>query len=497
MKTWFIAIFFTLFLLGCSATEFDTNAEAYNFTSVLSDSGYDVDNYVAHLEKSLKNTTDMFSRGDIALMLGRLKNDPDMLFLAQDFYYREIEYTTDWKKKALLYETLASLKDSRYYFVRAADAWRKTGNNFRSKLNFDLGFGIEPDFDYEIGQVHENKFFSGNFSSIIIGSSGFILDSNDVLISQADRVSRDWLSYQIQSPYSTNTLNTFSESLTYPEDELLPDIGWHEGGRIIEMKASGLKHEVATGTILKKYQGKWYAPNENGIFMFEVPADKVMYPTTRFLRQDIAMVIDTHGINMIVEQAISSNASAVMGCCDHPGKIKAAEYIAKKGIKVICNTDRFLPRLMGQDLNILGSAPFEIKDKKLIFGNRPIEITKHEPVVVMDAYPETFGVMYYDAPARYFNQLDEAGIPLNTSFVRVDGFGQMSRVIEKAEKLDSSIIAVRIFSSDDYNAVKAWLEKDITNKAILFHSEAYPYGYKLAREFKSQTSFDDINPIIL
>ena len=67
----------------------------------------------------------------------------------------------------------------------------------------------------------------------------------------------------------------------------------------------------------------------------------------------------------------------------------------------------------------------------------------------------------------------------------------------KARLKNSNIIAIRLFSLGDYKGVKKWLEEDSRHKAILFHSEAYPYGYKLAREFQSQTSFDDINPILI
>ena len=38
--------------------------------------------------------------------------------------------------------------------------------------------------------------------------------------------------------------------------------------------------------------------------MFEVPLDKVLYPTTRFFSDDLAVIMDTHGVNMLVEQAI-------------------------------------------------------------------------------------------------------------------------------------------------------------------------------------------------
>jgi hypothetical protein len=53
-----------------------------------------------------------------------------------------------------------------------------------------------------------------------------------------------------------------------------------------------------------------------------------------------------------------------------------------------------------------------------------------------------------------------------------------------------------IFNSDDYGKVKDWLKEDESHKAVLFHSTAYPYGYKLINEFPQQTTFDDISPIL-
>ena len=77
------------------------------------------------------------------------------------------------------------------------------------------------------------------------------------------------------------------------------------------------------------------------------------------------------------------------------------------------------------------------------------------------------------------------------------GLDLISFSVDAAKKDKINIIAVRIYNSDDYDNVKGWLKKDLKNKAILFHSTSYPYGYKLFREFPVQTSFDDINPIFI
>ncbi len=107
-----------------------------------------------------------------------------------------------------------------------------------------------------------------------------------------------------------------------------------------------------------------------------------------------------------------------------------------------------------------------------------------------------YAIQYYDTPARYFKNLEKS-IKLNIEYVEITDFNQMNKIIDKAEKEKATVIAVRIFNSNDYNAAKQWLENDKNNKAILFHSISYPYGYKLLKEFPKQTTFDDINPEII
>jgi len=492
-----MVLFLLILIFGCAQTEFDVFAKQYDLSSVIVNSGFDKNEFITNLEAEMKAEEDFFAKGDLTLMVGRLKNDQDLIFLAQDFYYRRTELSNNWEEKAILFETIASLENSKYYYLRAADAWKKVGNKFRSKLAFKLAFNSKLNLEFDTSEIESYSFDKQPIDGIVIGNSQFELTKEDLIVSQTDRVSRDWLSYQLQNPFSTNLLTTFSERLTYSEEELLAEVGWHEGARILEIKNSGVQHKIATSTIVAKHEGKWYAPNEEGIFMFEVPEDKILYPTTRFFKEDLAMLIDTHGMNMIVDQALHYKATAVIACCDHPGKIKAAKYLSDKGLKVICNTDRFLPELMASNANVLGSAPFIISKEKLVFGNRPLKISLEESVIVMDTISEDYGMSYYDTPIRYFENLKSKGIKLNIIPVEVTGFNQMDKVIMEAKIQNSNIIAVRIFSLDDYNQVKPWLEQNPKHKAILFHSEAYPYGYKLAREFKSQTSFDDINPIII
>lgn len=496
MKKWMILAAFAILLAGCAKEPPDKYGRDYNFTYSITESGLSVDDVTARLEDSVKTSTDTFERAEYLMAISRLKKDNEIMAFAKDFYHKAAERVETKEEKALVYEAIASIEGGRYYLLRAAESWREAGDKNRMMIDFNLAIGRNNVWKFDIAEYKSEKKYSPDFSAVEIGRTAIELGKEDVIVSQADRVTRDIMSGELGNPFTGELLTVFSEQFNYTDKELLKSTGWHEGARIKEMKSIGLTHKVAAGTIVKELDGKWYAPNEEGVFMFEVPIDKILYPTTKFIRKDVAVVIDTHGVNMIVGQAIKDKATAVIACCDHPGKIKAAKYLSDKGVKVICNTDKYVPLLIGADSKVVGSAPFSMKGDRIVIGNRMITIEKNEPVVVEDTVTKIPGISYYDTPARYFSELEKKGVMLNTYIAEIDGFNQMEKVIRKAKEKKANIIAVRIFNSDDYNNVKAWLEQNPEHKAILFHSEPYPYGYKLSREFKSQTSFDDPNPVL-
>jgi hypothetical protein len=484
---------------ACIPTTIDPYAKYYDFELVVKASDINKEKLTLNLLNNFKESKDYYIKAENYLIAGRILNEVSLKDVASDYFDKYLETTTG-EEKALLYETQASLLGSKYFHARAAWKWKKLNNEFRYKLNKDLALGKEPNLTFQTIELPNNFIISNPNPKIIeIGNSNLTITEKDILVSQTDRVTRDWLSYQLQKPNSNILLSLFSEALSYPKEELMPEIGWHEGARIKEIKSiTGLEHKIATGTIIVKKDGKWYAPNENDIFMFEVPIDKVSYPTLRPFNDHIAMMVDTHGINTIVKQAIDNNASIVIGCCDNPEKIKAAKYLSDRGIKVICNTDKYVPLLLGSNSNVFGSAPYERKGNTIIIGNRPLKINIDEPIVTSDVNSDVYALWYYETSTFYFKELEKrSGIDLNLHIINLTDFNQMEKVIEKAESINSNIIGVRVFNKDDYENVKNWLEKDLNHKAILFHSEAYPYGYKLAREFNIQTSFDDINPVIL
>ncbi|MBW3022374.1 glycosyltransferase family 39 protein [Candidatus Woesearchaeota archaeon] len=445
-----------------------------DYSWVLDLAEIDEDFYVKELTKALAQEKDPFSRADIMLILGRLKNDPATVCSASDIFE---SMDLEGEEKAVVYETVASLgcvKNASSLYMHAADIWRSLGVQWRANLLSDLAEGKPVKVEYDVSEPVFN-FTAPEFEIVTFGSSRF--DVNALLVSQSERVSRDWLSAQIRNPYSEDLLTVFSERFTYDENELRTDIGWHEGGRIKDL---GIEPRIAVGTLAYKVGDEWYAPDENGVFRFKISKEKIHYPTTRFFRSNLAMMVDTHGINTLVEQAVRNNANYVVGCCDLPSKIQAALYLNSKGIKVICFTDRFLYLALGKDSDILGSPPISGS----VLGDRPLTINRDDVIVVMN------GTSYYDTPTRYFSALS-----MPNTYYQEYSTGEMQNIIDRAEELDSDFIALRVFDSSDYAPVKSWLQKDKQHKVMLFHSVSYPYGKLLFDEFPEQTTFDNPNPI--
>ena len=467
-----------------------------NFNYVLDSAGLDKDIIINELTSLQENVEDPISKGDISLIIGRL-SDNESIICESLQYYDDFKPSTP-EQEAMLFETVASLdcgRNVRGYLFGAADAWNNT-NNFRSNLMRELALGEEPNLVFEPSQPSSHNLdIPPSPSTITVGQSSFTLTKDNLILSQVDRVSRDWLSSQLNySPYSEELLTTFSERRTYSNQELVPSIGWHEGARIKELITSGAEHITAPGTLIANHKGKWYAPDDKGIFRFEVPIDKVLYPTTRFLAEDIAVVIDTHGINMLVEQAMRHDADVVIGCCDHPGKVAAAEYLAEQGKTVICFPDKYLSLLLGNTEDIFGSPPMREENNTFIIGDQPVTFSTQEKIVVSDVENITNVPSYYDTPSRYFRELEKQ-IPLDITYVTLDPDDRISKLIKKSDEIDSHIIGARIFNLQDYIDAKQWLQEP-DNRMILFHSMPYPYGYKLLQEFPLQTSFGDLNPTI-
>ncbi|RMD58093.1 hypothetical protein D6825_02020, partial [Candidatus Woesearchaeota archaeon] len=299
---------------------------------------------------------------------------------------------------------------------------------------------------------------------------------------------------QLASYWGPEILVSFSERLSYSPVDLREDVGWHEGGRVRDLLRINISHAPAVGTLAARMNGRWFAVDDKGVFRFEVPIDKVSYPTARFLRRDLAVLMDTHGVNMLVEQSLRNNVSLVVSDCDHPGKVYAAKYLSDRGVDVACFPDKYVFLALGHNLSLVGSPPLIVRNDSAVIGGRGVYLQAGDSVVVTNATDEKYALWYYQTPASYFDALMHS-LPLNATFVELNDFDQMGRVVREARKRGVDFIATRVFSRSDYDVLKGWLSENASRKAILFHSASYPYGQLLFREFVNQTSFDDPNPV--
>lgn len=476
----------------------DPFGQSHDFSYVLDAAGRDVPAFAAELSAMLQHDLSPFARADILLALGRITQNDTLICESLPSYDRALRETQDPEEQALLYETIASIdcgRNRRAFLAEAARRWRTANNTARARMDESLAVGRKINLKFDTSEIKPELRERLGVTQVTIGETALTLAPGDRVLAQADRVKRDWLGLQMNdSPFGEHILTTFSERLTYNETELNEEIGWHEGGRLQELVDAGINYTIAYGTLAARHNGAWYATDDQGVFRFEVPLDKIRYPTTRFLRDDIAVLFDTHGMNMMVEQAIRDNVTAVIACCDHPGKIKAADYLSSKGITSICFPDKYLPLALGHHIRAVGSPPIRTDNGTIVIGGSPITIGIKEKIVVMNATDEHYALWYYQTPALYFSTLRDAVPMLDLTYVQVTDFNQMHKVTAQAEKIRATVIAARVFNSDDYTKLKQWLLKDPKRKAVLFHSAPYPYGYTLLKELPGQVTFDDPNP---
>jgi hypothetical protein len=478
MKKVLLLLLLLIFLSSCTTNIIDEHA-TYNFTYITSI--YDI-----HL--GYTNLNSSFAKGDAILIESRINGQEPTKAIPH--YKQALKETENKEEQAILLETIASITGNKKYYKQSYKLWEELNNTFRSQIDYNLYKGNEITFSFKEYIIKDSYIAPPkDATTLSIGESYFFIEPDDILVSQVDRVNRDWLSSQLQEPSSSNILTIFSEGYD------VEGIGWHEGGRITQYKQiTNFTHKPVTGTIVAKINNTWYAPNEKGVFMFEVPNDKVQYPTTRYLSEDIALIIDTHGVNMLVEQAIKEKATVVVGCCDHPGKVKASLYLNEKGINVICNTDKFLPLALGKTDSTLGSPPFFDNGNKVRIGYQPITINLSEKIIVLNA-TNYYGLTYYNTPTLYFSELKrKTTLPLDLEYVYIDGYAQLDKLINKARETNAQVIAARVYNENDYLVLKEWVEEDKKNRLILFHSQSYPFGHKLYKEYSQQITFDDISP---
>jgi hypothetical protein len=484
--------------IGTLLRRADPVGQAHDFTYVLRAAGRDVSEFVTNLSALLTHNLSPYARADLLLILGRVTKNETMICDSLSEYDRALASTNDHEEQALLYETIAAIdcgRNKKDLFHKAAQHWRQLNNTARAVIDESIANGKKINLQFDTSDITPVLNPPAHVSQIIIGETGIVLLPGAKMLTQADRVKRDWLGLQLNdSLFGNQILATFSERLWYNASELREDIGWHEGGRIKELVSAGITPLVAYGTLAARLEDKWYALDDQGMFRFEVPLDKLRYPTTRFIRENLAVIMDTHGVNMLVEQSIRNKVDAVLSDCDHPDKVKAAAYLSMRGIPVACFPDKYVYLAMGHNASLLGSPSINRLGGQIVIGHNPVAIGMNETIVVVNSTSHPYALWYYQTPANYFSTLKQALPQLRLDYVQLNDFGQMSKVIVRAEQLNATLIAARVFNTDDYGWLKRWLLSSPSHRAILFHSTSYPYGYLLTKEFPAQTSFDDPNP---
>ena len=325
---------------------------------------------------------------------------------------------------------------------------------------------------------------AGGFHRIILGRSAIRVKPHARIKTQVDRVTRDWvLSFNVKNaPWA------------FARDEVAT---WHEGRRLGEIvDLTGAEVIPVWGTTARKFGERWFAPDADGIFRFELSEDKVNnYPTTIVIDERTAIINDTHGVSAIAWDAL--DADLVVACGDHPGKMQAAYYLAGRGVDVYTPTDRHMGMLIGARTKgvIVGSAPVKKSADGAVIGDQPIALEVDEPIVVSTTsgrYP----LQYYDTAYRYFRALEAyASRPLKVTPVEVTEYRKAEIVVDAARRIGAKVIGMRVWSRTEHDAVYDWLKEDSSRRAVLFHTAAYPEGYRLFFEFPGQTSFGDVHPV--
>ena len=423
---------------------------------------------------------------DVQYLLGRVTGDIDRV--CRSFHaLSELRRDLPVGPRALLVdEQLAFVaaecgRNPAAHFRRAARSAQALGFAWKARTYEDIAAGrFRPRFG---GTVIERRLaVPQGARTMVLGRSTIRVAPGGRIGVQLERTVRDWLSYQMEYDFSGRG-PVPGEILDY-----------HEGARLREVLAAGpAMVEPLYATIVARRGDSWYAPDEKGVFRFEVLPDKIEYPTTRGFG-DLALLVDTHGLSALVASAAERHVALVLGCADHAAKAEAAYHLARLGIDGYFPCDRFVGDLLGYvgEGVLLGSAPVRIEGGRAIIGDRPVELRLDEVFVVQDT-SLAGRYQYYDTAARYFRRLARS-VPLQLIYVPVEGPGESGRVTGKAEELGCSAIALRVETEEDYRPVRDWLAASRERRAVLFHSAPYPAGYRLFAEFPGQTTFGDPRP---
>ena len=428
---------------------------------------------------------DPLAEGDSQLTLDRITGKPDCSVSST---YAEDSADTDPNRRLVANVALgmppAGCPVNPKSLLNASQDAKSVHRLMESKA---LGEIAQQKFQPHFNEVEIDSNLTPKFgaTTMILGESTIRLTPGMRVGTQVERVVRDWMSQNLKWNF---------EPLVRDIDQILP---YHEGAFIRKMLEIAPKLTIMplSGTLVARDPKTqlWFAPDEKGVFRFNVLEDKLQYPTTHSLG-NVAWITDTHGISALVSQAIEVNAKLVIGCGDTDGKAKAAYYLAQRGVNVVMPADRYGYLLLGYKGEgiILGGAPVHVVDGVPVIGHQPIRFSLKETFVVQTT-KEDYPIQYYDAPAKYFHRLS-ATIPINVVYVNVTGTDQLDRVYSIAKDNDTTVIGVRITTWDEDKSLRAWLKEDPKRRAILFHSALYRFAQGLFADFPNQVTFGDLRP---
>ncbi len=433
--------------------------------------------------------SDDFCRAETSYLVGNVIPDRKRIEQSLQFYRKAFEAETNPDRKLLTAMALGMAGgqgdiEEEPYLKAAATLANSAGRKATADLLMKMSEG-DPSPPFGDVRIRRKLSVPPGATAVVLGASEIVVPPGARIAVQLERTFRDWLSYQLSFDFRQESVR---------QENVL---NYHEGARLRDiMKLIPVLPIPVAGTIVAVRNDVWYAPDEKGIFRFEVQSDKIWYPTTK-RRGRYALMTDTHGVSAIVEQALAAKAYLVMACGDSIAKAEAAYYLAQRGMHVYMPCDRFIGNLLGYDAPglILGTAPIRFVAGRTVIGGQPVAIRFGEKIVATDVTQES-GPNYHDAPARYFRALTAAGVPLDLRFVDVK-VRQASIVIAEAARAGANVISIRVEHEDDYAAVKEWLSASSERRAVLFHSAPYPTGYRLFAEFPTQVTFGDPKPRFL
>lgn len=394
-------------------------------------------------------TTDPLIDADRKFILARVRNSRAALCGARESFNALRTKEMNPGRALLVEETLAFTAaecgaDPGPAFVGAALAAGVVGQEWKASVYREMARGrFRPRFGEQ--SIRTRLRAPSGTRTYILGESVIRASAGWKLAVQMDRVTRDWISQHI--PYDLSGGPPVPAAI----------YGSHEGSRIRDiLNASPVTVFPIEGVLVARKGERWYAPDNRGIFRFEVLPDKVQYPATRSYG-DLALLVDTHGISSLVEASLRLDAKLALGCGDHPEKMKAAFYLATRGVDVYFPCDRSIGDVLGYEAlgTIIGSAPVRASAGNAVIGDQPVEFSVDETIVVQDTRADS-GAIYYDAAAHYFRRLSEA-LPLRLEIITVDASGETANIIKKAEELGASAIALRVMTEADAASVRAWL----------------------------------------